>query len=233
MRTLVTYKLGWRLPLEFLFDLLLPLSNDRLQTSKLLMPALAGGGVRGWPGQLIGGLWLLWALYWLIAAFRTKPTRQREFKWLRPVILGLVLLAVILRTTRRRHGWLALAVIPGGWLRYWAGIALLVAGLGFATWARVLLAGNWSSWVAVKEGHELIERGPYRYIRHPIYCGLLLAFLGSLLATGLARGLLGFVLILPVVWLKLRAEERLMQREFGVRYTEYRDSTWALIPFLL
>jgi protein-S-isoprenylcysteine O-methyltransferase Ste14 len=189
--------------------------------------------MRGWPGQLIGGLWLFWAVYWLIAAFRTKPTRRRESNWLRPVILGIVLLAVVLRGTRRAHGWLTTAVIPGAWVRYWAGVALVVAGLGFASWARVVLGGNWSSWVVVKEGHELIEQGPYRHIRHPIYSGLLLAFLGSVLAMGRVRGLLALVLILPVVWLKLRAEERVMQREFGDRYIDYRASTWALIPFLL
>ena len=51
-------------------------------------------------------------------------------------------------------------------------------GLLLTLWARVVLGGNWSSGVAFKEQHELIERGPYAYVRHPIYSGVLLMFLG-------------------------------------------------------
>jgi protein-S-isoprenylcysteine O-methyltransferase Ste14 len=193
---------------------------------------MISSAVRGWPGQLIAGLWLLWLIYWVIAAFRTKPTRQRESSWVRlAIFVWALFLVVVIRMARQAHGGLMAAVIPGGWPRYWTGVALVAAGLGFAAWARVVLAGNWSGWVVVKEGHELIEQGPYRYLRHPIYSGLILAILGSLLAIGRVRGFM-VLLVLPLVWIKLRAEERLMQREFGERYTAYRASTWALIPFV-
>jgi protein-S-isoprenylcysteine O-methyltransferase Ste14 len=189
--------------------------------------------MRGWPVQLIGGLWLLWALYWIIAAFGTKPTREREVSWLRRVPLLALLFGALLVGARRAHGWLSMAVIPGGWFRYWAAVVLVVAGLGFAIWARVALAGNWSGFVTVKEGHELIQHGPYRHLRHPIYSGLLLAILGSALAGGQVRVFVVFVIALIGFFVKSRAEERLMEREFGERYTAYRASTWALIPFVL
>jgi protein-S-isoprenylcysteine O-methyltransferase Ste14 len=188
--------------------------------------------VKGWPAQLIGGLWLLWALYWLIAAFRTKPTRERDTTWLRRVPFLALLFMALLVVTRRAGGRFTL-VIPGDGPRYWAAVVLVVAGLGFAIWARVVLAGNWSGWVAVKEAHELIQHGPYRHIRHPIYTGLLLAILGSALATGQVRSLAVFAIALVGFWVKSRAEERVMQREFGERYTAYRASTWALVPFVL
>jgi protein-S-isoprenylcysteine O-methyltransferase Ste14 len=189
--------------------------------------------MRNWPAHLIGGLWLLWLLVWIIAALRTKPTREREPAWTRIFFLILVLLVAVLLAGRRWHTALNIRLIGGGWIRYWIAVAIVAAGLGFSIWARVVLAGNWSGWVTVKEGHELIQSGPYRHIRHPIYTGVLVAILGSGLAAGQIRGLAAFVIAFIGLWLKLRTEERVMQREFGERYTAYRAKSWALIPFIL
>jgi len=117
-------------------------------------------------------------------------------------------------------------------VRYWIGVVLLAAGLAFAVWARAVLGGNWSGTVTIKEGHELIDRGPYRHIRHPIYSGLLLALLGTWLAGGRVYGLLAFALALSALSGKLRVEERFMAQEFGERYAAYRRSTWALVPWI-
>jgi protein-S-isoprenylcysteine O-methyltransferase Ste14 len=62
-------------------------------------------------------------------------------------------------------------------------------GLSFAVWARLRLGRNWSSVVTVKEDHQLIRGGPYAIVRHPIYTGLLLGFLGMALITGEHGGL--------------------------------------------
>jgi protein-S-isoprenylcysteine O-methyltransferase Ste14 len=189
--------------------------------------------MRAWPAQLIGGLWLLWLVFWIVAALRTKPTREREPAWQRMVLLIVLLVAAVLLAARHYRGVLTLRLIGGGWVRYWIAVALVVLGLGFSIWARVVLAGNWSGWVTVKEGHELIQRGPYAHIRHPIYTGVLLALLGSGLAAGQLRGLVAFVIAFAGLFFKLRTEERVMQREFGERYSAYRARSWALIPFLL
>ena len=112
-------------------------------------------------------------------------------------------------------------------------MALVVAGLSFSVWARRTLGGNWSGTVTVKVDHELVQTGPYRRIRHPIYTGLLLAVFGSGLAAGRVYGIAAFALIaIALVW-KLRLEERWMLAEFGERYERYRRSSWALIPFVL
>ena len=68
----------------------------------------------------------------------------------------------------------------------WAyvGLALTAGGLGFTMWARRALGTNWSAWPGLKKDHELVERGPYRLVRHPIYTGLLLAIFGTCLAGG-------------------------------------------------
>jgi protein-S-isoprenylcysteine O-methyltransferase Ste14 len=189
--------------------------------------------MRIWPTLLIGALWLVWLTYWFIAAFRTKPTREREAAWSRMLFLILLLLVAVLLAGRRWHSVLNLRVIGGGWMRYWIAVGLVVLGLGFSVWARVVLAGNWSGWVTVKEGHELIQSGPYGHIRHPIYTGVLVAILGSGLAAGQMRGLAAFAIAFIAFWLKSRTEERVMQREFGERYAAYRAASWALIPFIL
>ena len=88
-------------------------------------------------------------------------------------------------------------------------------------WARVHLGRNWSGSVTVKEGHELIRSGPYRYVRHPIYTGLLAAVLGSAIASGTVRALLGLLIIAAALLRKLRVEERFMRETFPGEYQRY------------
>jgi protein-S-isoprenylcysteine O-methyltransferase Ste14 len=189
---------------------------------------------RAWPAALIGGLWLLFALYWLVAAQSVKSVRRRESLTSRLIfVVPMLLGALLLLAGHHRLGWLQARWIGGGWARYWTAVALVVAGLSFSVWARRTLGGNWSGTVTVKVDHELVQTGPYRRIRHPIYTGILLAVLGSGLAAGRLYGLLAFVFIaLGLAW-KLRVEERWMAAEFGERYAQYRRTTWALIPFVL
>jgi protein-S-isoprenylcysteine O-methyltransferase Ste14 len=99
--------------------------------------------------------------------------------------------------------------------------------------ARVHLGRNWSAVAAVKEGHELIISGPYRVARHPIYTGLLIAFVGVAVINGEWRAVLGVVVMVWAFWRKLRIEERLMLEQFGSEYQAYRQRVAALIPFVL
>jgi protein-S-isoprenylcysteine O-methyltransferase Ste14 len=115
----------------------------------------------------------------------------------------------------------------------WSGAALVAAGLAFAVWARIHLGANWSGIVTVKRGHELVTSGPYALVRHPIYTGLVLAFAGSAIALGEARGVLAVALVVASLWRKLRLEERWMAEQFGAEYERYRDRVRALVPFVL
>jgi len=139
----------------------------------------------------------------------------------------------VLLADHRGPQWLMLPLIPGGWTRYCYAVLLIVLGLAFSIWARVVLGTNWSGVVTLKVDHQLVDRGPYRLIRHPIYTGVLIALLGSGLAAGQVRGLLAFLIALVAIWLKSRIEERWMLREFGDRYAAYRRTSWALLPYLL
>jgi protein-S-isoprenylcysteine O-methyltransferase Ste14 len=95
-----------------------------------------------------------------------------------------------------------------------------------------VIADNWSGDVQLKRDHELIVKGPYALVRHPIYTGLLLAFVGSALAVGEWRGGLAVAIVAVSFWRKLRREEAFMRQQFGETYARYAASVPALIPFL-
>ena len=132
----------------------------------------------------------------------------------------------------RPGGWLGQTVVPWqGHGQYLAGLVLVALGLGFSAWARALLGRNWSGTVTVKTGHELIVAGPYRLVRHPIYTGLLLAFLGTAVAQDQWRALLALLLVWLSFWRKWRLEEHFMQDTFGDRYRAYRAKVPAVVPW--
>lgn len=183
--------------------------------------------------HLILVLWLIGAAYWIVAAQSAKTVRVREPLATRlPFLLQMIVTAVLL-WPHEWPGWLDLKVVGGGWDRFWIAVALVTLGLALAIWARRILGDNWSGFVTVKEGHELVQSGPYRRIRHPIYSGILLMILGTGLAGGRVHALLAFPIALLALWLKSRMEERWMAAEFGERYAAYRQSSWALIPLVL
>jgi protein-S-isoprenylcysteine O-methyltransferase Ste14 len=183
--------------------------------------------------HLILVLWLIGAVYWIVAAPSAKTVRRREPLATRlPFLVQMVITAVLL-WPHTWPGWLDMKVVGGGWYRFWIAVALVALGLALAIWARRALGDNWSGTVTVKEGHELVQNGPYRRIRHPIYSGILLMILGTGLAGGHVHGLLAFPIALVALWLRSRMEETWMVAEFGERYESYRKTSRAIIPFIL
>jgi protein-S-isoprenylcysteine O-methyltransferase Ste14 len=184
---------------------------------------------------LVPGLWLAWLLYWRVSAVGVKAARRRESPASRAAhLLPLALAGILLWVNTIPYGGvLLLRFLPRSYGAYWSGTALLALGLGFSVWARVHIGRNWSATVTVKEGHELIRSGPYALVRHPIYTGLLLAFIGTAIVRGEWRGVLAVLIVLAALWRKLRLEERWMSETFGDEYRRYREHTAALIPFLL
>jgi protein-S-isoprenylcysteine O-methyltransferase Ste14 len=178
-------------------------------------------------------LWGLWLAYWAWAARGVKPaarTESRASRLSRALPIGIAILLLVAPTM---PGWLGRHWARSTWTLFGVGVLLAVAGLGFTVWARRALGRNWSARVTIKDAHEIVRVGPYRWIRHPIYTGILLAFLGSAIARPQWRGLLAFTLVAVSYVRKLRLEERWLGDTFGAAYAEYRRGTWALIPFLL
>jgi protein-S-isoprenylcysteine O-methyltransferase Ste14 len=145
--------------------------------------------------------------------------------------MALALLGFALLGSRNFHqGWLGMRFLPDTPAVSVAGFALTVAGCLFAIWARLTLGGNWSGRATVKAGHELIVSGPYAMARHPIYTGLFLASVGTALARGEWRCILGLLLIALAFAVKIGQEERLMLQAFPHAYPQYRQKVKALIP---
>jgi protein-S-isoprenylcysteine O-methyltransferase Ste14 len=112
--------------------------------------------------------------------------------------------------------------------------AVLCVGVrGLCLWARAVLGRNWSGTVTLKEDHELIVRGPYRLVRHPIYTGLLAMLIGTLLPQGHLAGMLGLLLVFVSFWIKLSQEEEVMRKQFPEPYAAYEKRVKRIIPFVL
>jgi protein-S-isoprenylcysteine O-methyltransferase Ste14 len=103
----------------------------------------------------------------------------------------------------------------------------------FAIWARLILGRNWSGVITLKERHELIERGPYRVVRHPIYTGILAMIAGTAIALGYFGGFVGSLLVFVSFWVKLKREEDLMLKHFPAEYAAYQRRVKRIIPFLV
>jgi len=128
---------------------------------------------------------------------------------------------------------LGLVLVPRTAIILAVAASLCVFGLLGALWARRTLADNWSGLVTLKEGHELVQRGPYRFVRHPIYTSLLLMVMGSATAAARLAAWLGFLLFAASFWIKIRQEEALMMRHFPEAYPAYKARVKALVPFVL
>ena len=184
----------------------------------------------------IGDLWLVFGIVWLISAFASKRSVQRQTYGSRVLHSSLMLIGLLLIFNFLdvfTHGWLEIRVIPQTQLWVLAGAVLALAGVLICFWARAILGSNWSGTVTIKQNHELILRGPYSFVRHPIYTGLLIAFLGSAMVYGSARSFIGVLICGFALWLKSQTEERFMIQQFGEQYAQYRQRTRALVPFVL
>ena len=184
-----------------------------------------------WQLELIP--WYLFAAYWAITLIGVKRTKTREKSFDRLVTLVVVVLAYnLLFATWLRIGPLRLRFVPDeSWIA-WTGIAVTWVGTAVAIWARTCIGANWSARVTLKEDHKLIRSGPYAYVRHPIYTGMLLGCVGAALVVGEWRGVLAVVLLLAAHSRKAMREESLLTREFGDEYISYRRSTGFLFPRL-
>lgn len=180
----------------------------------------------------IEGCWIAWVLYWVLMAFTTKRTIEREgfigYRLLTGILLvGLVVAGRLLHVSSQSQLWqrsLALGVLTD---------CIVLAGAAFTVWARVTLGRNWSAEVTFKQDHELIESGPYALARHPIYTGLIAMALGTAINYGRAFGFAVLVSLCGGLWWKARQEEQIMSKHFPDAYADYKARVRAIIPFVL
>jgi len=178
--------------------------------------------------------WVVFYAYWLASAFATKRTAEREsvagsLTYRIPVVLAVILLYHAVRMPKP----LSEVVIPSTAPICALVVALSTTGLLTSLWARMALGRDWSSVVVLKVGQELVQAGPYRFVRHPIYSGMTLMFAAIVLLVGRVAGILAMCLFVYSFVLKLRREERMMLKQFPTTYPEYMKKTKRLVPFII
>jgi protein-S-isoprenylcysteine O-methyltransferase Ste14 len=180
---------------------------------------------------LIGMLWVGWVAYWIVAARHTLTNQRTEslltgasYRVL--LVFGIILLAFPAYRLSPANPilWPQSAVTMA------VGLGLAVIGLGIAVWARRHLGRYWSGRITLKVDHQVIQSGPYAFVRHPIYSGILLALLGTVISIGTARSCIAIVLMFLSFVVKLTLEERWLCAHLGAEYQEYRRRVKALIP---
>lgn len=230
-----------------------PASRLRTRLRNIALGAVGGAVVGAWLARNHGpslasadrlrspmGLsllfWLVLSVYWEIAARNAAATRASESGASRALHLALINGAMVVAFwpfpgwLNAFHGWAFPRLLPESPLWAPLGVAFGAAGLLLAIWARRVLGRNWSGAVTLKVGHELIRSGPYRRIRHPIYTGAFLMYLGTALISGRLQGPIALAMVALAYARKIRQEETILRREFGARYDEYTQESWALIP---
>ena len=177
-------------------------------------------------------LWLGWLAYWAVAAGNVKAV-ARQASWQSQLAYSAPLWIATFLLIDRHLGPLSQRFHSSDIWFPTLGVLIAAAGFAVTIWARVHLGTNWSAKVTVKHSHELVRTGPYALVRHPIYTGLALAFIGTAIAIGEWRALIAAVIAIASFCYKLGIEERVMLDTFGDEYRDYRRQVRALIPFVI
>ncbi len=177
--------------------------------------------------------WVLFWAYWLVTAFSSKPTVHRDnVAWGIRLLVMLFILAIFLGGGSLNSASLGSAILADNFVSSVIALILFFLGLGLAVWARVHLGRNWGMPVSLKANPELVTTGPYRYIRNPIYSGVLLAMLATASVASNAW-FIAFILFGIYFIYASHAEEKIMAQAFPDTYPAYRARTKMLIPGIL
>jgi protein-S-isoprenylcysteine O-methyltransferase Ste14 len=191
------------------------------------------GWTTTWPTQLLALIWLAWLASWVVASFWSGQTKKHVMtlesgRYRIPILVGGILFTpwtarVLGETPVWQFGNLGVYILA----------AVTLAGISFTWWARIHLGRFWSNAITHKEGHRVIDTGPYGFVRHPIYTGLIAGMLATGVAVGAVTAMLGAVLISFGMWQKARMEEGFLTTELGAdAYGSYCRRVPMLFPFL-
>lgn len=174
-------------------------------------------------------------MYWAVSAIGVKEGAAHVV-WRREIIVRLILIVAIVilfRIPATRHLFLSpRAFEPHSALLGPVGAALCIAGIGLAIWARLSIGKDWGLPMSRKTHPDLVTTGPYAYVRHPIYAGIILAAIGSAIAVSVVW-VLPLLIFLPYFIYSARIEEQTMTEQFPDEYPAYRARTKMFVPFML
>lgn len=176
-------------------------------------------------------LWIAFTAYWSYAGRNSAPAKKAESaksQGIHQLMTNLAIFVLFLPLPGLTRYFLPEQ------LRYlmWVGVAVQTAFLLMAIWARRVLGRNWASAVRIGEGHELVQSGPYRIVRHPIYTAIIGMYIGSVIASGEYHALVALAMIVFAYLRKSHLEDELLTGAFGAKFEEYKKHTWALVPLV-
>lgn len=185
---------------------------------------------------VVSYIWSLFWIYWILAAIKTRSNVTKESSGQRSiqrvVHLIFVIISYAITFFQFKNIFLWNRIIPNYEYVEYIGIAILVFSLLFAIWARIVLGRNWSGAIQKVEGQRLVRSGPYKYIRNPIYTGIVCGFFGTFITLGSLASIMGCCIILIIYIIKINKEQRFLILEFGEEYENYVKKSWALIPYI-
>jgi len=181
-------------------------------------------------------IWGIFWIYWILAAIKTRSNVKKESSGQRSiqrvVHLIFVIISYAITFFQFKNIFLWNRIIPNYKHVEYIGIAILICSLLFAIWARIVLGRNWSGAIQKVEGQRLVRSGPYKYIRNPIYTGIVCGFFGTFITLGSLASIMGFCIILIIYIIKINKEQRFLILEFGEEYEKYIKKSWTLIPYI-
>lgn len=201
------------------------------------------------PQNIILLCWTIFIIYWAINWFHVKPSKEGRWGGVKFRFVAITIMVAVIFIAKRIG--IQFSVLPPCHQTWYdchyyifnshfssetlqiIGVLLAAMGLIIAIVARYTLAGNWSATIDLKEGHELITKGIYNYIRHPIYTGILLMGLGTVLVSPSLSVLFFYLFLLVIFIFRIKKEEELMTKTFPKEYPEYKKKVKALIPYIL
>jgi protein-S-isoprenylcysteine O-methyltransferase Ste14 len=174
--------------------------------------------------------WVVLFLVWLPGYFTSKRTVARPHPVRR--IVALIFIFVGFGFLFSNRGPTGILITPQTIGLSVVGLIIDLFFVAFAIWARLVIGRNWANAIALKEGHELVQRGPYAVVRHPIYTGMLFATFGVALTLGTLSAYTGITLLLIGILIRIRDEDELMAQQFSGEHAAYRARTKTLVPFV-
>ena len=176
----------------------------------------------------LGVLLVAWSVGETILQRRVRRQSQTRFDWTYYVVVASLVLGIVLGF---RLAGVHATTLDGGWWLVGFGLAIFCAGVAFRFWAMLVLGRFFTFRVSIQEGHRVVATGPYRFVRHPGYTGLLLACAGLGIACSNALSLAVMILLpLAGILVRIRVEERALNRALGDAYATYASGKARLIP---
>jgi protein-S-isoprenylcysteine O-methyltransferase Ste14 len=187
------------------------------------------------PEYTIYALWCAWLVSWVVAMLWSDRPEKRDAIGAELVFRVLFYVSVILLFAfpARAQNYAQMQLWHFGGAMNWILVAPTAVGLLFTWWARIHLGRLWSDCVVKKAGHHVVDTGPYRLVRHPIYAGLIFAAFATGIQKGTPFALLGVAMVTLAFCIKARREERFLRAELGENtYDAYARKTAMLLPFV-